>query len=67
MRTNFAPFNKGDVVTVIPHHPFAHPMLYERETWTIAMMIPDAGIVILEEIGNHKTFPEELFVLTSGE
>jgi len=63
MRTDFAPFRKGDIVTVIPEHPYAHPMLYERQEWTVSCMIGVAGIVCLEEIGKHKTFPEDLFVL----
>jgi hypothetical protein len=67
MRTDFAPFKKGDVVFVVPNHPFAHPMLYDREEWTISIMIADAGIVCLEEIGKEKTFPEEIFVLKHRE
>ncbi len=65
MKTDFHEFKTGDVVSVLKDHPHLHPMLLVREEWTVSIMISDAGVVCLEEVGNKKTFPVEWFVRKS--
>lgn len=61
MTKDFRPFANGDIVGVHRDFPYAHPMLFEQENWTIQIMIPEAGVVVLEEIGKSKTFPVDAF------
>ncbi len=67
MRTDFAPFKKGDVVRLNPDFHYVNRELLVDEIYTIDQMFPDAGIVTLIGQERNRTFPEGAFVLVRSD
>lgn len=63
MRTNFATFKSGDVVSVKKDYPYInHDVLYKKH-YVINKMIDAAGVVTLKGFPYNKTFPDDAFEL----
>lgn len=63
MKTDFATFKSGDLVSVKPDHPYLNTSeLTPGVVYEVDKMLTSAGVITIKRKQWNKTFPDDLFV-----